>query len=277
MMCARDMAGARKPAYSTPAGSPSGPDLRAGRSRACLFHLPVLALLLAALNLFPAAPAQAQAPAAPTSLTVTATNQALILGWTAPTGTLTSYDVHYTSAPASGAGSVGNDVAASGNNPATAWVAVSRTGLTASQTISSLVNGRAYRVRVRATSSGGNGAWARGTGAPAVPNIEFELDTFLVIESDADPETPKVILSAPLTVQTTVDIRVSHQNSSPEDITVSGTPITFAAGDTQKTFNVSAAADMLTEGNEVFDLVLVPTSGAPLHDRQQQRNRRRHR
>ena len=53
-------AGARKPACSTSAGSPSRPDLRTGRSCARLFHLPVLALLLAALNLFPAAPAQAQ-------------------------------------------------------------------------------------------------------------------------------------------------------------------------------------------------------------------------
>ena len=59
MSCARRPAGGRTPACSTPAGSPSRPDLHSGQSRARLFHLPVLALLLA-LNLFPSAPAEAQ-------------------------------------------------------------------------------------------------------------------------------------------------------------------------------------------------------------------------
>ena len=56
--CARRLAGARKPAHSE--GSPGRPDPRPGPSRARLFHLPTLALLLGALTLFAAAPAQAQ-------------------------------------------------------------------------------------------------------------------------------------------------------------------------------------------------------------------------
>ena len=59
MTCARRLAGARKPA--SPAGSPRRPDPRSGRLRARLSRfLPALALLLAALSPFAAAPAAAQ-------------------------------------------------------------------------------------------------------------------------------------------------------------------------------------------------------------------------
>ena len=102
--------------------------------------------------------------AAPTNLTVQARDRALLLGWATVTGA-TGYDVHYTSAVAS---SVSNTATASGNNPATAWVAVMRTGTTLSQTISSLSNGTVYRVRVRATNNDGSSAWVFATGTPAI-------------------------------------------------------------------------------------------------------------
>jgi len=106
--------------------------------------------------------------AAPTNLSVSPGNAQLSLTWTAPTGTVTGYDVHYTSAAA---GTVGNDVAASGSDPSAAWVAVTRSGTTASQTISTLSNGTAYRVRVRAKTSSANGAWVFGTGTPVTPQL----------------------------------------------------------------------------------------------------------
>ena len=61
MMCARSLTGASQLASSAPAGSPSRPEPRSGRSHARLSRLlPVLALLLGAFGLFAAAPAQAQ-------------------------------------------------------------------------------------------------------------------------------------------------------------------------------------------------------------------------
>ena len=109
----------------------------------------------------------ADVPAAPTKLGVAAGNAQLGLTWTAPSGTVTGYDVHYTSAAASSVTNHGGGYRA--NNAGTAWVAVTRTGATASQTISSLTNNTSYRVRVRAKNSLGNSAWVFGTGTPAAP------------------------------------------------------------------------------------------------------------
>ena len=106
------------------------------------------------------------APAAPRRLSSVAPLYAygeLALTWTAPVGTVTGYEVDYTSS-----GTVAADAAASGTDAAAGWVAASRTrtDTTASQTISGLTGGTAYRVRVRAVNAGVAGAWAFGTGVP---------------------------------------------------------------------------------------------------------------
>ena len=128
----------------------------------------MLALLLGALSLFAAASAEAQTLAAPTNLGVAAGNAQLVLTWTAPTGTVTGYDVHYTSAAS---GTVSNTAAVQTGAASVGWVDASHSGTTASQTISSLTNNTSYRVRVRAKNSNGNvnGEWVFGTGTPAAP------------------------------------------------------------------------------------------------------------
>ena len=165
--CGPRLAGARKPAPS--AGSPSRPESRSGRRRARLSRLrPALALLLGALGLFVAAPpAEAQAPGAPTGLIVSARDTTLSLDWTAPAGTVTGYDVHYTSSV-----SVANSAAVqTTGTAATGWVAVDRStsGTDAYGDITGLTNGTTYRVRVRAKNSNGNSGWVFGAGTPAVP------------------------------------------------------------------------------------------------------------
>ena len=163
----------------TAAGSPQGPDPRPGRSRARLNLLLAVALLLGALSPFAAAPAGAQAPAAPTSRMAEADGSGrLYISWTAPTGTLSGYGAHYTSAPATGSGAVSNSAAASGTNPATARVAASR-GTESSPPAANhrftggLNDGTAYRVRVRAKNTKGAGTWAFTTGTPE-PSVPFE-------------------------------------------------------------------------------------------------------
>ena len=103
--------------------------------------------------------------AKPRDLTVTPGNARLDLSWRAPAGpAVTGYDVHYTSAPEA---AVADGTAAFGSDASLAWVAATRAGTTASQTIPSLDNDTAYRVRVGARTGSGTGEWAFGSGTPA--------------------------------------------------------------------------------------------------------------
>ena len=115
----------------------------------------------------------ASVPAQPAGLSVTAGDSKLDLSWTAPSGTLTGYDVHYTSAPTIGAGAVGNSaLVQTTTNPLAenGWIAVDRgtesSPPVASQSITGLDNGTAYRVRVRAKGAGGAGTWAVESATP---------------------------------------------------------------------------------------------------------------
>ena len=105
--------------------------------------------------------ATGSAPDAPTGLAVTPGDAELTVSWTAPSGTVTGYDVHYTSNTTVAAGAAVQAGAAS-----VGWKAVSRSGTTASQAISSLMNGTTYRVRVRAKNTG-DSAWVHSSGTPS--------------------------------------------------------------------------------------------------------------
>ena len=105
----------------------------------------------------------------PSGLTVTPGDLKLDLSWTAAASNANGYDVDYTSAPATGAGSVANDADATGNDPAMGWVGVTRSGATASQSITGLSGGTLYRVRVRALDGATPGVWLFGTGTPTTP------------------------------------------------------------------------------------------------------------
>ena len=102
-------------------------------------------------------------PAAPTGLDAVPLNATrLSLEWAAPAGTLTGYDVHYTSAPSSGSGAVTNDAAVQTVSAAAGWFAADpdlRPSST-SQYIYGITTDTDYRVRVRAVSSAGPGEWA---------------------------------------------------------------------------------------------------------------------
>ena len=95
MTCARRRGGARCPAPSTPAGSPSRPDPRPGRRRARFSLRPALALLIGALGLLAALPAAAEAELWSGTLTVQRMNNVGLLG--CGTGTVAYCTAHLSS------------------------------------------------------------------------------------------------------------------------------------------------------------------------------------
>lgn len=96
--------------------------------------LPAFALLLGLLGTFSAAPAEAQVPNAPTNLTVIAGDTKLEVMWTAPSGTVTSYDVHYTS----GTANINAPVQGGATpNPGLGWVDAGHTATTSVRVLNS--------------------------------------------------------------------------------------------------------------------------------------------
>ena len=196
--------------------------------------------------------------AAPADLAASG-NAQLGLSWTAPSGVLSGYDVHYTSAPTMGAGLVTNiaDVQ-SGVNPSAAdgWVDAAHSGTGASHTITGLVNGRAYRVRVRAKSAAGPGAWAHATGTPAVP----ALPQITLTSSDADgtvaesgstsDRTLTLTATLPSAATSAVTVTVARKSGSATsgDFSLTGSPISIAVNARTGTATLVIADDDIDEG-----------------------------
>ena len=159
-------------------------------------------------------------PLAISTVTVTPGAGKLDLSWTAPTSSvsaITGYDVHYTSSS-----TVGDDADASGNDASAAWVAVSRSGTTASQTIPSLTGGTAYRVRVRAKNTHGNAAWVFGTGTPVkTPEL---TGLSLSVGGNAVALTPAFAAAT-----TSYTATVPHDATSVSVTPTWATPVSFAA------------------------------------------------
>ena len=198
--------------------------------------------------------------AKPTGLTVTARDAALGLSWTPPAGVLTGYDVHYTSAPKSGNGAVGDTATVrTDTNAAAGWVDASHSGTTASHSISGLTNGAEYRLRVRAQSAAGAGAWEFTTGTPEEPT----LPAVALTVNDDDrrlAEQGNVTLTATLPEAAGtggVTVTLSKESGSAtvtDDYSLSTSTITIAEGATSGTANLSIVADDVDEDDETLVL-----------------------
>ncbi len=208
----------------------------------------------------------ASVPAAPTALSVTNGDGQLILTWTAPTGSVTGYDVSYTTAPATGDGSVANGAVAvpAGGYASTAWVAVSRSGTTASQTISDLTIGTTYRVRAKYST--GAGAWVTGSGTPAKPVVGLPEAYILEPTEGAATATVQINITPTLATASSVVIKLAGTpDLGPDDVT--GLPRTVVLPADTESVQINLAEnvvdDSVNESNEGMNLQLEAVSNAP--------------
>ena len=189
MKCARRVAGEHKPTSSTSAGAPRRPDARTGRSRARLFLLPALALLLGALSLFHAAPAEAQVQTVnpPTNLAAAPGDGKLTVTWTNPAA-VTAAPSNYQPPIRWRAQNTSDwlNPAATGN-PASNGLSIGGGSLVSSYEITSLTNGRAYEVEIRYVRLNpvAISRWASTTGRPYVPTVTLSAAPTTVAEARA--------------------------------------------------------------------------------------------
>ena len=134
-------------------------------------------------------------PPAPSGLTVTPCPHCLSVTWTAPGGTVTGYDVHYTTKTAD---ELADDAAVGyyqhpragriiNRHPGRGWVTLPKFDKEPKYGIGYMQPGQEYRVRVRAYNSDGTGPWAVGKGTPlqAPRTVSLSASAERVREGDA--------------------------------------------------------------------------------------------
>ena len=202
-------------------------------------------------------------PAAPTNLGVSASNAQLDLTWNASVGA-TDYEVHYTSLSAGYAPDTWPALDESEfyrYRPGNGWVALPHTGTTASQTISGLTNGTAYRVRVRAKNAAGVSDWVvvKGTPGGTPPaTMSFAVSTLRVVEGNPVPDL-EVKLSRPLTQALSIPITTKRGSAEVGDYVRQQNSVTIPAGETSASFTSWArAAEDDDKDNETVTVSLPP-------------------
>ena len=172
------------------------------------------------------------APAEPTVTTTPGAAAGLTVSWTAVTATETApvdgYDVQYRRKDAT---------------PPADWSSANVTVTGATAVITDLEYGTTYEVEVRSKNSEGESDWSP-TGEGNIPsrlNVSFSPAGRTINEGSNGTFTVTVSPAADRALS--IPVSASSSNAESDDYSVSGTPLTFASGDTSKTFTVSTTND----------------------------------
>ena len=186
----------------------------------------------------------ATAPGAPTGLTATASGTTAInLSWSAPGSTGGSAITGYRIEVSSNGTSSWTNLVANTNSTATTYA---HTGLTAGTT-------RHYRVS--AINTNGTGTASNVANATTgQTTVTFGASSYTAAEGGATA-TVAVVLSAPASASVTIPLTKAHRGGATA-ADYSGVPsnVTFTAGQTRRTFTVTATDDADKDGGESVQL-----------------------
>ena len=187
-------------------------------------------------------------PLAPDAPTVTATSgstTSLNVSWDAPNNTgrptITGYDLRYRAGTSGGWTDGPQDVSGT------------------SASIAGLAADTSYEVQVRAANGDGDGAWSdagdgRTSAAARTPEVRFGAPAYTAIEGAAGVEVT-VELSAAAASAVTIQLTENTQGGA-TSADYDGVPgsVTFAAGETEQTFTVTATDDSVDDDGESVQL-----------------------
>ena len=200
-------------------------------------------------------------PAAPSDLSVEARDGlsgTLDLSWTAPGGTVTRYDVHYTSLA-----NAANDAAVqSGGEPLAAdgWVAADRGTVSdppaVKQAITGLANDRPHRVRVRAVNAHGSGAWAVASAQPTDTRGVASLSAATGRVAEGGTLLLAVGLDKAAEQLLPVLLNPADGTAVAADYTVGTDAVQFRGDVVSQAFTVTGTDDDVNEEDETFSVAL---------------------
>ncbi len=199
-----------------------------------------------------ATPLASGAPAEPTGLTATAGGSSVTLSWTAPSGTITGYEIRQgTGDPVDWA----------------AWGAISGSDAnTASTTVSSLTVGTAYSFQIRAVNNAVKGAMSDTVSAtPAAATVGFKdplllpkentnLTVTLVLSNTVSADVEVYLTSTDLTATKGSDYAAGTVTSP--DGTTGTYEVTITAGQTEGSTTIAISDDTTPELGELFRLAI---------------------
>ncbi len=189
------------------------------------------------------------APAAPTVTATSGSTSSLNVSWDAPNNTgrptITGYDLRYRAGTSGGWTDGPQDVSGT------------------SASIAGLTADTSYEVQVRAVNGDGGGAWSgagdgRTSAAARTPEVRFGAPSYTAIEGAAGVVVT-VELSAAAASAVTITLTEDPQGGA-TSADYSGVPgsVTFAAGETEQTFTVTAADDSVDDDGESVRLGFGP-------------------
>ena len=183
------------------------------------------------------------APDAPTVTPTSGSTTSLDVSWTAPANTgrptITGYDLQYRV------------------DGESSWTDGPQGVSGTSASIAGLAAGTSYEVQVRAVNTDGAGAWSGagdGNTTPPTPTVRFGASAYTAIEGLAGTVVTVLLDPAASSAVTILVTTTPQDGASSADYDGVPPSVTFAAGETEQSFTVTATDDTVDDDGESLQL-----------------------